>query len=618
MEVAAVARVRDSGEPLMHRRFLSSVAPSIRARLWFVVLLVSLPALLVSCWLIILSYRNERRAMERHLTTTVQAYSSLLEADFRERVSMLQSLAMSTRLSSGDLTGFRLLAQRLVTRPGEWVVLTELDGRELVHTRDVRLGEMTPIEVTPELRSAMERRVPYASNLQRNRGETRHYFYIAHPVSIGGDREGILYLGVTPAALTRSLLSNRLTNAGIVAVADRERTIVVRSRGQETFVGGKGSDTMRRASAEGREGVFESITLEGVPSLAAFHVSPQTGWVLVMAVHKSELFDPAKQMLLIALTVSGLVGVAVGLIVWWVNRSTEKIADALVGDTQAVARGERVEARRTGVIEADIVSRALADTSHELAARQAALEQARDTALAASKAKDEFLAALSHELRTPLNPVLLLASDAARDPSLPADVRETFETIEKHVLQEARLIDDLLDVTRIGSGKLNLHVESLDLDRIVQESIEIVRPRAAEKQQQVELNLGTMGARVRGDSVRLHQIFTNLVGNAVKFTPRSGRITVSSRMQPHDRTLVVEVADSGIGMSPAEVERVFERFVQGDHAGTGRGSPYGGLGLGLAIARSLVELHGGRIEAASEGLGKGAVFTVWLPEERGT
>ncbi len=602
----------------MHRRFLSSVAPSVRARLWFVVLLVSVPAMLLACWLIILSYRNERRAMERHLMDTVRAYSSLVDADVRERTATLQSLAMSTRLASGDLTGFRVLSQQLVSRSGEWVSLLEDDGREVMHTRDVRQSQMPPIVVTPELREALKERRPYISNLMIGQGAPRHYFYIAFRVTIGGDRPGILCLAQTPALLGNSLLRNGLAHDGVVAVADRARTIVVRSRGHDTFSGRPASDKIQEVTKESAEGVIDSTTLEGIPSIAAFHVSPQSGWVAVVAGHKSDLFDPAKQMLLIALAVSGIVAIGVSLIVWWVNQSTEKIAQTLVVDTQAVARGEKVEARQTGIIEADIVSRALADTSHELAARKAALEQARDTAVAASRAKDEFLAALSHELRTPLNPVLLLASDSARDATLPEDVRATFEMIEKHVLQEARLIDDLLDVTRIGSGKLNLHLDSQELDKLVQESIEIIRPRALEKQQQIEVNLVTLGARVRGDAVRLHQVFTNLLGNAVKFTPRGGRISVSSRTQPHDRTLVVEVADSGIGMSPAEVDRVFERFVQGDHASTGRSSPYGGLGLGLAIARSLVELHGGRIEAASEGLGKGAVFTVWLPEERGT
>jgi signal transduction histidine kinase len=248
--------------------------------------------------------------------------------------------------------------------------------------------------------------------------------------------------------------------------------------------------------------------------------------------------------------------------------------------------------------------------------RQAALLQARDDALGASRAKDEFLAALSHELRTPLNPVLLLASDAAHDPEYPAAVRELFATIEKNVMQEVRLIDDLLDITRIVAGKISLRKELVCFDAAVREAVEVVGPSAVEKRLRVELALGAEGVMVLADSVRLQQVFTNLLGNAVKFTPEGGTLQVRTQVDRATRGVDLEIIDSGIGMTAQELLRVFERFAQGDHARSARHSRYGGLGLGLTISRSLVESHGGRIAAMSPGPGAGSTFRVWLPLSR--
>jgi PAS domain S-box-containing protein len=242
------------------------------------------------------------------------------------------------------------------------------------------------------------------------------------------------------------------------------------------------------------------------------------------------------------------------------------------------------------------------------------LKRARDEALAASRAKDNFLAALSHELRTPLNPVLLLASDAAADPGLAPEVRRTFDLIRKNVHLEARLIDDLLDLTSISRGKLHLEQAHCDPHAILRDAVANVTSELQEKQQVLNLELAQERVGVRGDSVRLQQVFWNILKNAVKFTPERGRLTLRSRVRAGGSSIVIEIADSGIGMSPQEIGRVFDAFAQGDHALNGAGSHrFGGLGLGLAISKMLVELHGGRIEARSDGDGHGSTFGVTLP-----
>jgi signal transduction histidine kinase len=224
---------------------------------------------------------------------------------------------------------------------------------------------------------------------------------------------------------------------------------------------------------------------------------------------------------------------------------------------------------------------------------------------AANRAKDQFLAILSHELRTPLNPALLLASDGAHNYQLPSQVREDFDEICKNIETEARLIDDLLDLTRIASGKLTLNRNPVDVHDVLQDVLCIIDKEIAQKHIFLNLLFKADRHEIFGDPVRLKQIFWNVLKNAVKFTAAGGQITVDTESVANQR-LVVKISDTGIGMNADEVRTVFDKYSQGAHG-------MGGLGLGLAISRKLVKLHSGSIHAASLGKGKGAVFSIALP-----
>jgi len=250
-------------------------------------------------------------------------------------------------------------------------------------------------------------------------------------------------------------------------------------------------------------------------------------------------------------------------------------------------------------------------TKQKQAERQ--LERAHKEVLAASRAKDDFLAALSHELRTPLNPVLLLASDAADDEQVPADLRARFATIRNSVELEARLIDDLLDITRITHGKLLLNMATVDVHAVLSEALTTVRSELDQKQIALTLDLGASHPMVKGDSVRLQQVFWNVLKNAVKFTPKTGKVSVATRTQTDGGELIVSITDSGIGLTTDELAGIFKAFAQGEHARDGGSHRFGGLGLGLAISQMLVESHWGSISAASEGRGKGSTFVIKLP-----
>ncbi|HEY1792571.1 MAG TPA: PAS domain S-box protein [Opitutaceae bacterium] len=241
------------------------------------------------------------------------------------------------------------------------------------------------------------------------------------------------------------------------------------------------------------------------------------------------------------------------------------------------------------------------------------LERARDEAIRASRAKDDFLAALSHELRTPLNPVLLLATDAANNRDLPLEVQGDFEIIRKNVELEARLIDDLLDLTRIIKGKMVLEYQPVDVHGAMRDAVATIRGEVEARKIRLSIELGDGSPIVRGDPVRLQQVLWNVLKNAVKFTPEGGRITMASEFPPGGDSLVIRITDTGIGLSPNELETVFDAFSQGEHAKGSGSHQFGGLGLGLAISRRMIELQNGRIYAKSAGRNMGSTFVIELP-----
>ena len=235
-------------------------------------------------------------------------------------------------------------------------------------------------------------------------------------------------------------------------------------------------------------------------------------------------------------------------------------------------------------------------------------KEAREQAEMASRAKDEFLGLLSHELRTPLNSILgwtRILSTHNLDETAAA---QALETIDRNAKLQARLIDDMLDVSRIISGKLRLDAQPVDLTSVINASVETLRPAAEAKHIRLYVTLDFGTGNVLGDPMRLQQVVWNLVSNAVKFVPREGSVRVSlRRVNSH---LEIQVSDSGPGIDEEFLPHVFERFRQADSTPNKK---YAGLGLGLSIVRHLVELHGGTVQASNSGDGDGAVFTVRLP-----
>jgi PAS domain S-box-containing protein len=254
----------------------------------------------------------------------------------------------------------------------------------------------------------------------------------------------------------------------------------------------------------------------------------------------------------------------------------------------------------------DITARKQAEAEHEeLLLRERA---ARETADAATRSKDEFLAVVSHELRSPLNAILGYAALLRYGSLDDREVKQAVDVIERSGKAQGRLIDDLLDTARIISGKLRLAVGPVDLVSVIGESVQTILPAAEAKGVSLRANLPPEIGQITGDLVRLQQVVWYLLSNAIKFTPHGGRVEVRlERVDPH---IHITVSDTGKGISPDFLRYVFERFRQSDTSSARR---HGGLGLGLALVKYLVELHGGTIEVASAGEGQGATFKVTLP-----
>jgi signal transduction histidine kinase len=263
-------------------------------------------------------------------------------------------------------------------------------------------------------------------------------------------------------------------------------------------------------------------------------------------------------------------------------------------------------AAANAALQAEVAQRQRAQEERELLLRRE--RQARAEAEAASRTKDEFLAMLSHELRTPLTAMLGWAHLLRSGKPDAATTARGLGVLERSTRAQSQIISDLLDVSRIAAGKLRLEPHPTELAPALEAAVDTVRPAAEAKGIRLEVELDGAAGPVLGDPTRLQQVFWNLLANAVKFTPGGGEVGV--RLAREGGQAVVTVRDTGEGIRPDFLPRVFERFSQADASTTRR---HGGLGLGLAIVRHLVELHGGGVTAASAGAGRGATFTVRLP-----
>jgi signal transduction histidine kinase len=273
---------------------------------------------------------------------------------------------------------------------------------------------------------------------------------------------------------------------------------------------------------------------------------------------------------------------------------------------------------QTWAMSLSITAMALAAAMAERRRAEALIEEQKATVEAANRAKDNFLAMLSHELRTPLTPVIAALETLKGEPLDTRGSQTALEMMRRNIDLESRLIDDLLDLTRITKGKLQLHLDSLDAHRAIENVAEMCASEIGARKLRLSLDLSATNHYIAADAAKFQQIIWNLLKNAIKFTGEDGSVTISSSNESPD-SLTIRVTDTGIGIEPEIMARIFNRFEQGDRSFQRR---FGGLGLGLTISKSLVEAHGGNLTAESDGAGRGARFfftikTIPAPEPAG-
>ncbi|WUR15454.1 ATP-binding protein [[Empedobacter] haloabium] len=564
-------------------------------------------------WSIHAASEYQQREQERSMLDLARALSSAADAELDGVVATLTGMARTPALAAGDVAAFYAVARLQAATQPEWlsVILTDGNGNMLFRTTAPYGAPAVPIADPASLRQALAVRHAVVGHVARGAGG-RVALPVRVPVSDAAGRLYVLTAVIRPDRLLRVIQRQVVPPGAVISVLDSSGLIVARSADHRARVGGPPSPSLTRLLHHPLpEGVGASTTLEGMDVTAAYTRLSRYGWTVAVGtptalLRSAFLHSFAMYGMGIAGSLAACIALASLLAARMVRatRQLQSAASALGAGAAVSVPPSRIRELRT--IGEALTAAARQHTAHEeersrlLASLREALdqqEQALARAREAGRAKDEFLAVLGHELRNPLSPIV--ASLDLMDLRDEATTKRERAVLRRQVNHLRRLVDDLLDVSRITSGKLQLELRPVNLADIVRQAV------AAFPGQQIAL-AAPIDVWVRGDDSRLTQVLNNLLSNAARFGGASAQVTLTTT--PGHACLTV--SDTGVGMSAALLEHVFDPFFQAPQQLARR---TGGLGLGLAIVRRIVELHGGRVSAHSAGPGQGSRFEVELP-----
>ena len=592
----AGARARGSS-PLGRRLFLLSVAGILPL------------AIMAAAGLNVL-VKQQREQSRRTGLELSRSVATAIDAELRSSISALNALATAPSLDRGDLDAFRERARRVLEVEPNWaaVVLADPKGAVLMDTRLPAGAPLAPVADHESLDRVVRTGKAAVGNLARVSTEA-WLFAVRVPVGAGEVRYVVTAM-VEPEGIRDVLTRQRVPGEWVISIVDANGLRVARSRSHEQNLGGRLSESVQDIVAHGGdEGFGVAYALEGERIYVPYSRIAISGWNAVLGIPTALVEAGVRRSLAVyggGVLLSIVVGILAAL---WVAGSINTPMAALRAAAEALGRRETPQPPKTSIVEIRAVGEALTDASRELDELLKKERQARHIAEAADRAKDEFLAVLSHELRTPLNAVFgwsrMLQSGELRDE---AAVSNALDVIVRNADVQVRLIDDLLDLSRITTGKIQLDVRPVELELVLHEALDAVRPAADAKDIRMEVLLDEAANVVSGDPGRLQQVVWNLLMNSVKFTARGGAVRV--RLKRTGASVQIVVSDTGEGITADVLPYVFERFRQADSSST---RMHGGLGLGLTLVKHLVEMHGGTVTAQSEGTGRGSTFTVTLP-----
>ncbi|MDQ6685599.1 MAG: ATP-binding protein [Pseudomonadota bacterium] len=592
----------------------------IRSLLLLLAAIVLIPSVVAAAFAVAEVRKNEREASLRALRETVRATSLLVDGQVRQSLGAMGALANSPSLQSNDLAAFYKEAKAIDPSPDVWTLLIDESGVQRVNTA-VPFGTPPPPPVAKErVAQALALQGPFVTDL------------LVGPVT--GKLLTSTFLPARPTPQGRFVVARAFSvehwkSAAmqpqehpdwVVGVIDRSGRFIARSQRSAEMLGRTARPELVEAAAAADSGLIRHNTHEGIESYDAFVHSALTGWTVAVAAPVQSIEASATQA--ITWLVAGLaIALAVALAgASLLSRALLQAIDSASQAARALGAGHQPESLPTRVREVDALNQALAEAGQLLSSerrarslaeseREALLDNERQARLAAqgeNAAKDQFLALLGHELRNPLAAIGGAAELLARNGTVPSGPARFVAIVQRQSRHLRRIVDDLLEASRMLRGKLDLERQPMDLAACVRMSVDSIA--TGEAAQGHRLLLDVEEVWIDGDSVRIEQIVSNLVGNALKFSPPGSTVDISVRAL--EASAVLEIHDAGSGVDPALLGRIFDPFFQ---APPPAGTLSSGLGIGLALSRQLTELHSGTISVHSAGTGRGTTFTVRLP-----
>jgi signal transduction histidine kinase/ActR/RegA family two-component response regulator len=603
-----------SGSPLGPPTLQTVRGGGLRMRTHLLLLIVTalVPVILFSAGMMFVHAERERSALHARLEENAAQLAALVNSQLKQTVAGLQTLGRSDALTHHDLRAFHALAGRLVRANQQWENLHLLSpGGEQLINAGMPFGTALPPLNRPDLPAkAAESRQPLVSDLAQatvaDHRLTMIYVPIVQPT---GAVQYIIAVAIEPTKWRKVLESQVETGMHAVLLDPQSEVITSTYPDDPAPMAGGIRNVSFHANAVGSASDTAHLdTLYGLDAYVASRKADFPGWTVATFV-PVEAFDSPVRRSAIALVAGFLVlllsGISLALLL---GRRTTNSLSELVASVRAVASGHAPLPMKNHLAEVTQASQALTETAALLAARLRSEETAHARLDAADRAKNAFLALLGHELRNPLAPIRN-AVQLMQQAGLGSEAAQwATGVIDRQSAHLARLVDDLLDVTRIDHGKIELRKEVVDLRGLLQGTVQDHRGVVEQAGVLLTLDVPSTPVLAHGDRIRLAQIIGNLLQNATKFTARGGRIVM--RVAQEGPMAIVEVSDNGAGISPDNLERIFELFAQERPSGVGGNT---GLGIGLALTRKLVELHGGTVRAASAGLGQGSTFRIELP-----
>jgi signal transduction histidine kinase/ActR/RegA family two-component response regulator len=580
---------------------------TIRSHLMLLAIGAVLPVLLFAILVSIVLLEQDRMTLERAATDRARAMMTAVDAELRGSVTSLLAVAASPTLQSADLPAFHAEARRVLATQPSWVDLTlaRASGEKIVDARQSLDHPPERVLDPASAASVVTSGHVAIGNVDRFDASAPPAVPIRVPVTIGAQVVYVLTALVRPDSFQDLIREQRLPSGWISGIVDANGNFVSRIPAREP--GQAASVQFRAAVMRAPEGFYRGLTVEGRDTFTAHERSAFSHWSIGLSIPAQIVEAGATRTAwLMGIGVTSSIVMAIGIALLLGRRIARPVA-ALAIVARSVGSGDAgTTPVDDAVREVSDVAAALRDADVAVREREQLIEREKTALQQADRAKDEFIAALSHELRNPLA-ALTAAAHILRvaDPAHGAakDARGVVERQTKHM---SRMIEDLLDVSRLIAGKANLVIETFDLAPLAASTVGAWRAAGRFGGQNVTLD--TQSAWVRADRTRMEQILSNLLDNAVKFTP-PGR-TIAIRVFADGQRSVLSVRDDGEGIDPTLAGRVFDVFVQGNQDAS---RSRGGIGLGLTLVKRLAELQDGAVSVESEGLGHGATFTVGLP-----